>query len=115
MSIFDLSLFQCLKCGACCRQEGYVRLEKNEAAVIAGFLSMDIHEFTENFTILTKDRLCLSLTEKENGDCIFLTDTGCRIHQVKPRQCLEFPGKWKFKDFERICAWAKKRSEEKKN
>lgn len=113
MSTPDLSQFKCLKCGACCRQTGYVRLEKAEVDTIADFLTMDIHDFTEAFTILTKDRLCLSLTEKENGDCIFLTDTGCRINSVKPRQCLEFPLKWKFKDFEHICTWAKKASEKK--
>jgi uncharacterized protein len=111
MSICDLSLFKCLKCGACCRQEGYVRLAKKEADIIAEFLSMDIHHFTENFTILTKDRIGLSLIEKENNDCIFLTDAGCSINSVKPRQCLEFPVKWKFKDFEAICAWAKKTAE----
>lgn len=107
----DLSQFKCLKCGACCRQEGYVRLEKNEADTIAAFLSMDVHHFIETSTILTKDRLCLSLKEKENGECLFLTDAGCRIHAVKPRQCLEFPAKWKFKEFDRICAWARQASE----
>ncbi len=107
----DLLHFKCLRCGACCRQEGYVRLEKNEADIIADFLSIDIYHFTETYTILTKDRLNLSLREKENGECIFLTDLGCCINTVKPRQCLEFPFKWKFKDFEVICAWAKKTTE----
>jgi Fe-S-cluster containining protein len=111
MNAMELSHFKCLQCAACCRQEGYVRLEKNEADIIADFLSMDIHYFIETCTVLTKDRLALSLMEKENGECIFLTDTGCRINCVKPRQCLEFPVKWKFKDFENICAWAKKASE----
>jgi len=106
MSSPDLSQFKCLKCGACCRQEGYVRLEKNEADAIADFLLMDVRQFIEACTILTKDRQCLSLMEKENGECIFLTDEGCRINAVKPRQCLEFPIKWKFREFERICAWA---------
>ncbi len=91
MNFPDPSCFKCLKCGACCRQEGYVRLDKNEADTIAGFLSMDVRHFIETCTILTKDRLCLSLKEQENGNCIFLTDAGCRINSVKPRQCLEFP------------------------
>lgn len=107
----DLSHFKCLKCGACCRQEGYVRLEKNEADTIADFLAMDVHQFIETCTILTKDRIGLSLNEKKNGECIFLTDDGCRINAVKPRQCLEFPIRWKFKEFEAICAWARQASE----
>lgn len=45
MSYPDLSQFKCLKCSACCRQEGYVRLEKNEADAIADFLSMDVRRF----------------------------------------------------------------------
>ncbi len=102
----ELSHFKCLRCGACCRQEGYVRLKKNEADIIADFLSMDVHYFIETFTILTKDRLTLSLTEKENSECMFLMDEGCSINAVKPSQCLEFPFKWKFKGFETVCAWA---------
>jgi hypothetical protein len=102
----DLSQFKCLKCGTCCRQEGYVRLEKNETDIIAAFLLMDVCQFIETCTILTRDRRGLSLKEKENRDCLFLTADGCRITAVKPRQCLEFPVKWKFKDFEHICAWA---------
>ncbi|MCK5836921.1 MAG: YkgJ family cysteine cluster protein [Desulfobacula sp.] len=104
----DLSQFKCLKCGACCRQDGYVRLKKNEPDIIASFLKMDVYQFIETFTILTKDRQALSLIEKKDGACIFLTSQGCRINDVKPEQCLEFPFVWKFKDFQKICAWAKK-------
>lgn len=104
----DLSQFNCLGCGECCRQNGYVRLKKNEPDLIASFLNMDVIYFIETFTILTKDRQSLSLIEKKNSECIFLTSRGCRINAVKPGQCLEFPFKWKFKDFEKICAWARK-------
>ena len=102
----DLSQFKCLRCLACCRQNGYVRLRPGEAEKIADFLGMDIYAFTDRYTILTRDRQTLSLKEKENHACIFLTDQGCRIHPVKPGQCLDFPHKWKFKAFEDICAWA---------
>ena len=31
----------------------------------------------------------IMLAHKDNGDCIYLGDTGCTIHDRKPRQCLE--------------------------
>ncbi len=104
----DLSGFHCIRCHACCRQPGYVRLKPGEAETIAGYLGMDILEFTSRFTILTKDRQALSLIEKENGACLFLDEKGCKINDVKPQQCLDFPHKWRFSDFETICGWAKK-------
>lgn len=103
----DLSSFKCRKCGSCCRQRGYVRLKDDEPDRIAHFLCLEVRDFNDSFTILTQDRTGLSLIENENGDCIFLTDSGCKINPVKPRQCLEFPLKWKFKDFAEICAWAR--------
>jgi Fe-S-cluster containining protein len=107
MNHLNLKQFKCLGCGACCRQDGYVRLEKYEPDIIAGFLNIDIYKFIEAYTILTKNRQTLSLIEKENGECVFLTAKGCRINDVKPKQYLEFPHKWKFKDFKKICTWAK--------
>ncbi len=109
MKSSDLSDFKCQGCGSCCRQKGYVRLTKNEPENISKFLEMGVYEFNERYTILTKDRQTLSLIEKENGECISLTNRGCQIQAVKPKQYLEFPFKWKFKDFTNICGWAKDR------
>ena len=105
----DLEEFQCTRCHACCRQEGYVRLRLGEAESIARFLGMNILSFTREYTVLTRDRQALSLIERKTGECIFLGDKGCRINEVKPGQCRDFPLKWQFSDFETICGWAKKR------
>jgi len=78
---------------------------------MADFLAMEVHEFIESFTVLTDDRTCLSLIEQADGACIFLTDTGCRIHPVKPAQCRDFPRAWRFSEFEEICGWARSRKE----
>ncbi|MCP3943109.1 MAG: YkgJ family cysteine cluster protein [Desulfobacteraceae bacterium] len=101
-----LSNFHCMKCHACCKETGYVRLRENEPDAIASFLKIDIHKFIADYTILTKDRTGLSLIEKEDKSCIFLTDIGCKINSIKPFQCREFPLGWKFSDFETICGWA---------
>lgn len=102
----DLSQFECRRCNECCRQEGYVRLEKGEPEKIADFLKMDLWSFTDQFTRLTRDRQSLSLTENTDHSCIFLNRNGCRIDPVKPRQCREFPFSWRFRNWHRICAWA---------
>lgn len=103
----DLSGFTCIRCHACCRQSGYVRLHSHESDLIAEFLGMDVREFIDTYTHLTRDREGLSLTDQENGACIFLGPEGCRIQPVKPIQCKSFPNKWKFSDFDRICGWAR--------
>lgn len=103
----DLKNFKCIRCHACCRQPGYVRLHPEEPDTIAQFLGMDVHTFIERFTRLTRDRQCLSLIEHPDGACIFLTDKGCTIQEAKPLQCKDFPHKWKFSDFEHICGWAR--------
>ena len=42
--------------------------------------------------------------EQDNGSCIFLIQDGsCLIHEVKPRQCRDFPMSWNYPGFERTC------------
>jgi hypothetical protein len=96
--------FECLKCGNCCRPRGYVRLQGSEAEVIAGYRGMDVLQFVKECTRLTVDRTCLSLTENEDGTCIFLAeDSTCIINDVKPQQCRDFPGKWSYAGAEKLC------------
>ena len=103
----DLSEFKCIQCHACCKQDGYVRLLPHEIDIIADHLDMSIQDFTDQYTHLTQDRRGLSLIDKENGECIFLTAKGCAINPVKPKQCRDFPHGWKFTAFKSICGWAK--------
>ena len=104
----DLTQFKCLGCGACCRESGYVRLGPKEPDIIADFLNMDVRDFIETFTCLTRDRNGLSIIDAPDGACIFLDKNGCRINSVKPAQCRDFPVKWRFSGFEQICEWARK-------
>lgn len=98
--------FICLKCGECCRWEGYVRLTEDETSKIAEYMGMDLEGFTRKFTRLTSDRRSLSLIEKEeDGSCIFLAPDSnyCMINDVKPQQCSDFPVKWNFEGWNTIC------------
>jgi len=103
----DLTHFKCLGCGACCRQSGYVRLRPHEPDLIARYLGKDVDAFIQTHTRLTRDRQALSLLDKADGSCMFLTDKGCEINPVKPAQCRDFPIGWRFNAFTRICAWAR--------
>jgi uncharacterized protein len=33
----------------------------------------------------------LSLKEKDNFDCIFLCEKGCKVYKARPRQCMTYP------------------------
>ena len=91
----DPAAFKCRLCGVCCRVPGCVLLAPGEADTIAAFLELDVYEFTSLYTHLSWDRKELSLTEQEDGSCIFVQeDNTCRIQPVKPRQCRDFPFTW---------------------
>ena len=95
----------CLRCGACCRVPGYVHVTATEVEALAAHLEMTVSEFTVRYTRLTRERAGLSLTEMENGACVFLEHDGtCRVHAAKPAQCRMFPGQWRFRDFKTICS-----------
>ncbi len=99
--------FRCRRCGNCCRWEGYVHVLPGEIDAAAFFLGMAPEEFIRRFTRLTEDRRGLSLTEREDGACVFFLDgnpAGCRIHPVKPQQCRDFPKRWNFPGWEKECA-----------
>lgn len=101
----DPATFHCQRCGACCRVPGYVALEAGEAEAIAAFLGLDVYAFTERYTRLTFNRKDLSLTEQEDGSCVFLQDdNSCRIQPVKPAQCKGFPFLWLSARLKRECA-----------
>jgi hypothetical protein len=80
-----------------------VRLADGEIARLAMFKRMTEHDFIQKFTRLTADRRGLALTEKPNGECIFLEDNDCSVQPVKPQQCRNFPNLWNFPGFEKIC------------
>jgi len=96
--------YSCSGCGACCRWKGYVRVSDAEIDAIADFLGMAVDCFIDTFTRITDDRRGLSLLEREDFSCIFLTDDNrCMINGVKPKQCRDFPNVWNFSNFELIC------------
>ena len=97
-------IFECKKCGNCCRVEGYVPLTTFEITKISRALGIEEKFLINEFIRLLPDRNGLSLKEKNTGECIFLqSDNKCAIHEEKPRHCKDFPMKWHFSGYKNIC------------
>lgn len=94
---------ECQRCTACCRWPGQVPLSDAEITRLAAYLKLEEAEFIDQFTRLAQDRRGLALKDKPNGECIFLDGIDCRVQEVKPQQCRDFPNLWNFPGFEKVC------------
>ena len=86
--------FKCTQCGNCCSgPPGYVWTTKEEIGRIAKFLGRTDGKLDAKH--IRRVSLRYSLTEKPNGDCIFLKHEGgkriCGIYDVRPLQCRTWP------------------------
>ena len=96
-------IYECQRCGACCRWPGQVKVSDTEITAMAAHLGVSVETFIERYTRLRPDRLGLALLEKDNGECIFLFGVDCRVQVVKPQQCRAFPNKWNVPEFADQC------------
>lgn len=95
--------YQCQRCGNCCRWPGFVKLGDAEISDVAAYLGLSEAEFIERYTRLRPRRDGLALTDKPNGECIFLDGNRCSIQAVKPDQCRAFPNGWNFPGWREVC------------
>lgn len=95
--------YVCQRCGNCCRQPGEVHLTDAETLAIANHLALSPHEFTANYTRLSRNRQGLTLADQPGGACIFLRDNRCLIQSVKPQQCRDFPNGWTIPGWRDFC------------
>ena len=95
--------YECDRCTACCRWPGQVKITDAEITRMAAELGLSEGGFIRTYTRLNVSRSGLALTDKENGECIFLDGNNCRVNSVKPQQCRNFPNLWNFPGFEEVC------------
>ena len=81
-------LFQCKKCGDCCKGYGGTYVTEADIHAIAEFLKTDEAVFTEKYCRWSGKRPVLA--QAGDGFCIFF-DEICTIHPVKPRMCRAWP------------------------
>jgi Fe-S-cluster containining protein len=83
--------FECTRCGACCTgAPGYVWVNDEEIARLAGHRGLTVGQFSKRFVRRVGDRL--SLIEKPGGDCIFWdASAGCTVYEARPVQCQTWP------------------------
>ncbi len=86
--------FECTQCGNCCSGDpGYVWATKEEIRRISEFLGRN--DGWLDRAHLRRVGLRYSLTEKDDGDCVFLKrengKTTCGIYPVRPLQCRTWP------------------------
>lgn len=85
----------CTRCEKCCIYRGDIKINPLTACRISKYLNIELNEFLESYT----DRLENSKLEtvlKTTGElqeCVLYDKKikGCRIHAVKPMQCVMFP------------------------
>lgn len=81
-------IFECRKCGECCKGYGGTFVTARDIQAIARFIHTAPDSFVENYCQMSGSQLVLA--QGENGYCIFW-DEVCTIHPVKPRMCRAWP------------------------
>ena len=60
-------------------------------------------DFVNRHTRIRGNRTGVTLSEKQNGECVFLDGIDCTINDVKPEQCKGFPNRWRFPGWREVC------------
>ena len=82
------SIIDCLRCGNCCKTVSPT-LTTEDIARIAAHLGMDAATFTTEYLTESEDR---GLMEPKSLPCPFLAaDNRCKICEVRPTSCAEYP------------------------
>jgi hypothetical protein len=87
--------FECQPdCGKCCtsEREGSVFLEPSDIDALAKKLGLSSRAFASRYTRREEgDGDGIELAKSPSGDCVFLVDRVCTVHDAKPFQCRAYP------------------------
>ena len=83
--------FQCKRCGECCKYRGDIFLTPLDVYYICNYLKISLETFLNSYVTLTDIKLYIKTKGDTEKTCIFYTDNGCLIHDVKPHACYVFP------------------------
>jgi Fe-S-cluster containining protein len=87
--IFIRDEYDCCKCCNCCKLYD-IRIEQTDIPAISAYLGLSAYEFAEQY--LPPDDEEADVSIMKDKPCNFLeTDGKCRIYEVRPLVCREFP------------------------
>ena len=86
--LLTAEIFECRKCGDCCKGYGGTYLSEKDIAAISRFIGSDPDQFAAQYCRLSGSKVLLA--QRSDGYCIFW-DKNCTIHPVKPRMCRRWP------------------------
>ena len=100
------SEFACQRCNLCCLTPGFVFLSFEDTKRLAKHFSLDIGAFMAKYGGYEQGRRVLKVNPDES--CIFLDESGCSVHEAKPKQCRDFPRVWRDPEAFDYCEGIKK-------
>ncbi len=87
-NITPKDLFECQKCGDCCKGYGGTFVTPEEVEKIADYIGTPREGFIATYCQMSGGKPVLK--QRSDGYCIFW-DGVCTIHPVKPRMCRQWP------------------------
>ena len=81
-------LFECRKCGDCCKGFGGTYLTREDIEAISRYIGFNAEKFVFRYCSFSGAQPVLA--QRSDGYCIFW-DNLCTIHPVKPRMCRKWP------------------------
>ena len=81
-------LFECRKCGDCCKGFGGTFLTTEDVEAISRYIGANPEKFIARYCSLSGTKPVLA--QRPDGYCIFW-DRICTIHPVKPSMCRQWP------------------------
>lgn len=107
-----------MRCGKCCRLDGYVRVRPDEVKKIAHHLNLTVEDVRGRYmepAARNGEEPEILLDHPNSTDCIFLRDgTECVVQPVKPEQCSTFPTSWSRSGANSYCAALRERRKKEK-
>ena len=82
------ALFECRRCGDCCKGFGGTYLAGEDIAAISRYVGSNPEKFIARYCSFSGKTPVLA--QRSDGYCIFW-DKICTIHPVKPRMCRKWP------------------------
>ena len=81
-------LFECRRCGDCCKGYGGTYVSRQEIEAISRYIGTDSRRFVAEYCKLSGKKPLLA--QRSDGYCIFW-DELCTINPVKPQMCKRWP------------------------